>query len=71
MLAGTVVGGWQMARAALVVCNDTSEYDKAFRDAKLNTARFYCEQILPRAAAYSRAAMASTATVMNMPEDHF
>jgi len=71
MLAGTVVGGWQMARAALVVCNDTNEYDKAFRESKLNTARFYCEQILPRAAAYSRAAMASTATVMNMPEDHF
>jgi alkylation response protein AidB-like acyl-CoA dehydrogenase len=71
MLAGTVVGGWQMARAALAVAGDEHEYDNAFCDAKLKTARFYCAQILPRAAAYARATMTDSAIVMSMSEEQF
>jgi alkylation response protein AidB-like acyl-CoA dehydrogenase len=73
MLAGTVVGGWQMARAALAVTSGDSSVagDKAFCEAKLLTARFYAEQIMPRAAAYLQAATAGTDVLMAMPEDSF
>jgi alkylation response protein AidB-like acyl-CoA dehydrogenase len=70
MLAGTVLGGWQMARAALAVANgcDTVASDTAFCEAKIITSRFYVRHILPRATAYMRAAMADSDTVMAMPE---
>jgi alkylation response protein AidB-like acyl-CoA dehydrogenase len=73
MLAGTVVGGWQMARAALVVTADDSSVatDGEFREAKLITARFYAEQVMPRADAYLKAATAGSDSVMAMPEDFF
>jgi hypothetical protein len=73
MLAGTVIGGWQMARAALAatrrpVAGDT---DKAFLEAKVITARFYAEQILPRSSGYRQAAMSGSDTTMAMPEESF
>jgi len=73
MLAGTVVGGWQMARAALAVTKDSSSVadDAAFRKAKLLTAKFYAEQIMPRADGYLKAATAGAETLMAMPEDSF
>jgi acyl-CoA dehydrogenase len=71
MLAGTVIGGWQMARSALAASSGHDRYGASFCVAKMQTARFYCEQILPRSTAYSRAAMASPATVTGMPEEHF
>jgi 3-(methylthio)propanoyl-CoA dehydrogenase len=52
MLAGTLVAGWQMARALmvaearLVASND----DAAFLQAKIATARFYAEHILGKSA---------------------
>ncbi|MCB1823272.1 MAG: acyl-CoA dehydrogenase C-terminal domain-containing protein [Candidatus Competibacteraceae bacterium] len=50
MLTGFVCGGWQMARAARVARAklDAGE-DPGFHGAKLATARFYAEQILPQA----------------------
>lgn len=55
-LFGTVAGGWLMARAALIAreCRDDTGADRAFLDAKLATARFYLEHLLPQAAALSR-----------------
>lgn len=49
MLAGTAVAGWQMARA-LMVAEDrlAAGEDPAFMQAKIATARFYAEHILPR-----------------------
>jgi hypothetical protein len=70
MLAGTVLGGWQMARSA-IACAASGRYDAAFRDAKTRTARFYCQHILPRSAAYASAAMAGTDTIMAMQESQF
>ena len=71
MLAGTVLGGWQMARAALVVTSEAgaAKYDKAFCDAKLLSAKFYAEQIMPRAGSYAKAAMAPASTVMEFAEE--
>jgi alkylation response protein AidB-like acyl-CoA dehydrogenase len=47
MLAGTVVAGWQMARALMVAENRLAEgSDTAFMQAKIATARFYADHIL-------------------------
>ena len=52
MLAGTVVAGWQMARA-LIAAEDAlaAGRDTAFMQAKIATARFYGDHILNKATA--------------------
>jgi alkylation response protein AidB-like acyl-CoA dehydrogenase len=49
---GIVTGGWLMARQAIAASQRLSvgSGDTAFLEAKLVTARFYCEQLLPQAA---------------------
>jgi len=73
MLMGTVVGGWQMARAAATASDylaaDAS--DRAFYEAKIISARFYAEQIMPLATAYCRAIESGSDTVMALSEDQF
>ncbi len=50
---GTVVGGWLLAKSALaareLLAGDDTSYDRSFLEAKVETARFYCEQLLPKA----------------------
>jgi acyl-CoA dehydrogenase len=46
---GTVVGGWLMARSALAASATSDRYSPEFVAAKLQTARFYGEQLLPAA----------------------
>jgi alkylation response protein AidB-like acyl-CoA dehydrogenase len=50
-LAGIVLGGWQMARAALAAQKrlDAGEGDAAFYRAKIGTARFFADHILSQA----------------------
>jgi len=53
MLAGTVVAGWQMARALLAAETRLAAGDEpAFMRAKIATARFYAEHILVQAGAW-------------------
>ena len=47
-LAGIVLGGWQMARALLVAAQKRDE-DPSFYGAKIATAQFYAEHVLPLA----------------------
>ncbi len=47
-LFGTVAGGYYMARQALAALNHTGNGDAEFMAAKVATARFYCEQLLPQ-----------------------
>ena len=49
---GTVTGGWLMARQALAARAELEggSDDTAYLGAKITTARFYCEQLLPAAA---------------------
>ncbi len=61
MLMGTLAGGWQLARSA-VVAAQTDEGDATFLQAKVLTARFYMAQILPRCQGYA-------AMVLNGAED--
>ena len=46
-----VTGGWLMARQALAARREIAEGadDTAFLEAKVTTARFFCEQLVPRA----------------------
>ena len=65
MLAGCVCGGWQLARAALVASEKLAAgEDPKFYGAKLVTARFYAEQLLPRAAALLVSARAGATAMM-------
>ena len=53
-LFSLVTGGWVMARQALAaqaLVVDASGGDRAFYEGKVLTARFFCEQLLPAAAA--------------------
>ncbi len=72
-MAGVVLGGWQMARAAAIVAGKlkSGEGDGKFYEAKLATARFYAEQILPQALAYRTAIVDGGAAVMALAEDQF
>ena len=71
MLAGIVVGGWQMARAALAITNGAAADDASFADSKLLTVRFYAQHIMPKAGAYHDAATAGANSVMAFSEDQF
>ena len=69
-LAGVVLCGWQMARA-MMVSLDRMEADRKFHGAKVMTARFYAEAILPQADALATSVMSSGATVNGMLPDMF
>jgi hypothetical protein len=72
-LWGTVAGGWLLAKGALAARADLAAGagDPSFLKAKLVTARFYGEHILPRAASLKAAATAGAATVMALADDEF
>ncbi|HEX7681972.1 MAG TPA: acyl-CoA dehydrogenase, partial [Trinickia sp.] len=55
-LAGLVLGGWQMARAALVAQAKRAE-DPSFYAAKIATAQCFAEHVLPHAAALETAVL--------------
>ncbi|MDP2323714.1 MAG: acyl-CoA dehydrogenase, partial [Gammaproteobacteria bacterium] len=59
MLLGTVTGGWQLARAALIahqrLAAGSTGPEADFYKAKIVTARFYAEQFQPLATAHLRA----------------
>ncbi|MCW2248820.1 alkylation response protein AidB-like acyl-CoA dehydrogenase [Azospirillum fermentarium] len=69
-LAGAVVGGYQMARAALAAARRLGEdgADAGFLNAKIATARFYAETILPTAQGFAHAATAGAAVTMAVDE---
>ena len=73
MMVAIVAGGWQMARAALVANRKlgAKEGDASFLRAKLATAHFYADHVLPRALAYAAAVQAGSASVMELEEDQF
>jgi len=73
MMLGTVVGGWQMARAALIAHEKLADgdVDKEFYSAKLLTARFYAEQSLPRAMAHAKTIAAGSETMMAVTLEQF
>ena len=72
-LAGTALGGWLLARSALVAQARLGQRDgdPAFLEAKLVTARFYAEVILPPALAQLGPLKAAGRTVFVLAEEQF
>jgi acyl-CoA dehydrogenase len=72
MLTGYVCGGWQLARAALRANAALNEHkaDRFFQ-AKIITASFYAEQILPRTAALLAMVRAGASYAGQLPVEQF
>jgi alkylation response protein AidB-like acyl-CoA dehydrogenase len=72
-LAGTALGGWLLAKSALVAQQKLAERDgdPAFLEAKLITARFYADVILPPALAQLGPLKAAGRTVFALREEQF
>jgi alkylation response protein AidB-like acyl-CoA dehydrogenase len=72
-LAGVVLGGWQMARAALVARGklDSGAGDAAFYRAKIATARFFADHILAQADGLRHAIVAGSAGVLALDVEQF
>ncbi|MEZ5451331.1 MAG: acyl-CoA dehydrogenase [Thiothrix sp.] len=73
MLFGYFCGGWLLVSGALQAkaMLDTGAGDTDFLQAKLLSARFYCEHVLPRAGACLAALKAGSSSIMAMSEDQF
>ena len=69
-LAGVVLCGWQMARAMMVAL-DRMEDDPDFYAAKLVTARFYAESVLPTAYGLATSVVVGGDTIAQAPVDMF
>jgi len=73
MLMGTVFGGYQMIRAAKVAQArlDEGAGDADFYKAKLVSAQFYCDHVLPRRKSYLDAVLLGASSTMALADDQF
>ncbi|MEP6679566.1 MAG: acyl-CoA dehydrogenase, partial [Betaproteobacteria bacterium] len=72
-LWGLTAGGWQMGRAALVAADHLakSEGDAEFLRAKIATARFYAECLLPQAEAFAQSITEGSDSVLALSAEQF
>ncbi|MGZ8321203.1 MAG: acyl-CoA dehydrogenase, partial [Telluria sp.] len=72
-LAGIVLGGWQMARAALAAQRklDAGEGDAKFYKAKIATARFFADHMLSQSGGLRIAIVEGSAGVLALDADQF
>ncbi|HEV3431677.1 MAG TPA: acyl-CoA dehydrogenase [Paraburkholderia sp.] len=72
LLAGIVLGGWQMARAMLASARLMQD-DPKFHGAKIATAQCYAEHVLPQAVALEAAIVSANGSegVLALDEDQF
>jgi hypothetical protein len=68
-----VCGGWIMARSAIAAADQLSkgEGDTDFLKAKVLTARFFADHILPFADGYREAVVNGASSVLAMEEAYF
>ena len=69
MLAGYVCGGWLLGRAALAAAKVADQDD--FLRAKVTTAAFYAEQVLPKAPALAATVQRGASFAEQLPIDEF
>jgi len=71
-LAGIVLGGWQMARA-LLAAQEKHDADPSFYGAKIATAQFFAEHVLPQAVALEASIVSAKGGegVLALSEDQF
>jgi butyryl-CoA dehydrogenase len=67
------VGGWLLGRGVLAARSrlDAGEGDARFHAAKIKTARFYAENILPQAATEAAVVMTGADSTLALAEDDF
>ena len=72
-MAGIVLGGWQMARAALAAQQhlQADTVDRDFYQAKIGTARFFADHFLSQAGGLRQAIVNGSAGVMALSEEQF
>ncbi|WP_296947028.1 acyl-CoA dehydrogenase [uncultured Massilia sp.] len=72
-LAGIVLGGWQMARAAIVAQRklEAGDGDSAFYRAKVATARFFADHLLAQADGMRHAIVDGSAGVLALDVEQF
>ena len=72
-LAGIVLGGWQMARAALISQQklNAGEGDASFYKAKISTARFFADHFLSQAGGIRASIVEGSAGVLALDVDQF
>ena len=70
-LFGLVALGYLWARMAQLSIKKQGENDKAFYAAKIITARFFMERVLPQTGALFAAIMSGSNTMMEFPDDTF
>lgn len=72
-LAGVVLGGWQMARAALIAQAklQSGEGDASFNQAKVATARFFADHVLSAAQGLRASIVDGSAGVLALTEEQF
>ena len=72
-LAGIVLGGWQMARAALIAQQhlEDSADDAPFYEAKITTARFFADHIVSQSSGLRSAIVDGSAGVLGLRQDQF
>ncbi len=70
---GLAVGGWQMGRAALVAADRLADGagDATFHRAKITTARFYADSLLPQASAFAHSIQYGGDSALALPEEAF
>ena len=62
---------WLRMASAAVTLIEAGEGDRAFLDAKLVTARFYAERLLPETGALRRKIEAGSDSIMALPVEAF
>lgn len=72
-LMGIVLGGWQMGRAGLAALSQQGQEDTDadFLNAKLITARFYGEHLLPQVSGLAAAIVEGAESALALPESAF
>ena len=72
-LWGLAVGGWQMGRAALVAADKLAAGggDRKFLEAKIATARFYADSLLPQVSALSHSIVHGGESALALTADEF
>jgi alkylation response protein AidB-like acyl-CoA dehydrogenase len=63
MLSGYVIGGWLMAKSAVIAASKLTGSDREFHTAKLRTTLFYAQQVLPRSLGLARIVQEGGASV--------
>ncbi len=70
---GLATGGWQMGRAALVAAERlaSGEGDKAFHEAKISTARYYADCLLPQVPSLAHAVVQGGDAALTLAAEAF